>query len=269
MPIANFDLAGQLYSEFLFKYSEPHDYKGKRYKHHIPSSFVYRLIKGNCVWLLTLIMGVAGYNMYFDDDSEASQVLTLEKLNAAGVTDPVLKYDSKITPWEGKISSGKQALDPVKRPSTGLGICHYQAPTLKKFYTAKTLTAKLPLIDSEGKIIEEDGKRKSSTFTLYCNKKPVRGWGMSYGSKRLQITDVVVDPDGLSYKEDKDRILLQGSEKLLKSKSWKYIGGKELIRFAKQCGAIISDSLHLGSKQRCELGFNFGYGIKFSHKYFI
>lgn len=224
MPIANFDLAGDFYYEFLHKYSDPHDYNGKNYKHHIPSSFVYRLIKGNCVWLLTLIMGVAGYNMYFDDDSEASQVLTLEKLNAAGVTDPVLKYNSKITPWEGRISGGKRATDPVSRWSTGLGICHYQGQKFKDIYKGVVVTSRLPLIDSNGKIIEENGKRKSAVFTVYYKGKQVRGWGVGYGGKALDKSTIATQTNYIDYENSGNKVILKVKGDI-SSRVWKFIGG--------------------------------------------
>jgi hypothetical protein len=226
IQIANFDIAGDYYNKFLKEYADPHNYNGKKYDQHIPSSFVYGLIKDNCVWLLTLIMGVAGYRMYFDDDTIASRVISKEALDAAGVQDPVLRYKSSITPWEGTVSSGKRATDPVKRWSTGVGICHYQGEPFKYLYKGEPVIATLPIVEN-GKIkMKENGEMEIGKFNIYYKGKPVCGWGMSYsedGLKMLPLSCVSTDTSNLSYCTSitTGKPILKGNTKGY----WKFIGG--------------------------------------------
>ena len=229
IKIANFDIAGDYYNTFLKEYADPHNYNGKQYDQHIPSSFVYNLIKDNCVWLLTLIMGVAGYRMYFDNESKSSRVISKEALDESGVTDPMLKYKSTITPWEGTVSGGKRATDPVKRWSTGVGICHYQGSPLKHLYRGDPVIATLPIVENGVINKKENGEMEIGKFNIYYHGEPVCGWGMSYSddnSRCLPLSCVATDISNFSYCNSAitGKPILKGETQGY----WKFIGGPSL-----------------------------------------
>ena len=165
------------YNQFMDNYYLPHNYNGKLYKHSIPSSFVYNTVKDGCLWLLTLIVGVAGYSVYFDNDTETSKVLSLDLLNRAGVRDPALQYNSSIVPWEGVLSDGRSPMAPVDHVVNGLGIAYLNGSDLLPIYRADPLRAVLPSINPEdGKIIyDENGVMQVKRYTLCTSKEVVKG----------------------------------------------------------------------------------------------
>ena len=144
------------YSYFMEHYSQPHNYKGYNYTHSIPSSFVYNTIKDGCLWLLTLIMGVGGYSVYFDDDTTVSKVLSLGLLESAGVKDPALKYNSTLTPWVGLLYEGRSPLAPTDNVVSGLGLPYLNGEDLLPIYRADPLQAVLPEIDEKNNTIVYD-----------------------------------------------------------------------------------------------------------------
>ena len=127
------------YNQFMNNYAFPHTYNGKLYTHSIPSSFLYNTVNNGCVWLITLIVGVAGYSVYFDLDTETSQVLSLSQLNQAGVRDPVLQYNQSIQPWEGYLSDGRSPMAPTDKMVDGLGIAFINGPDLLPIYCSYPL----------------------------------------------------------------------------------------------------------------------------------
>ena len=135
------------YLFFMENYALPHNYNGHIYTHSVPSSFVYNTIKDGCLWLITLIIGVGGYSIYFDYDTTISKVLSLDILNQAGVKDPALRYNSNITPWEGLLSDGKSPLAPTDHVVSGLGLPYLNGEDLLPIYRADPLQAVLPEID--------------------------------------------------------------------------------------------------------------------------
>ena len=223
MEQANFDRACYYYNMFLTKYSKSHNYNGKNYSHSIPSSFVYHLVRDNCIWLLNLIMGVAGYSMYFDEDTETSKVLTKELLDAAGVIDPVVQYKSSIVPWSGLTSSGKSPWAPVDKVVTGVGIAHFNRGGLDPFYHCSPITATLPKIDSTGTIIrDESGVMQVESYTVCYESQPVYGWGMGYGNNKLSLQCITNNTSGLCYLNSEDgKCALKGK---LNDNSIKLIG---------------------------------------------
>lgn len=200
MADASFDTACTYYKIFLNSFSKPHNYNGKNYDHSIPSSFVYHLVRDNCIWLLNLIMGVAGYSVYFDADTETSRVLSKGLLDAAGVVDPVVSYKSSATPWSGLTSSGKSPWAPVDKMTTGVGIAHFNRGGLEKFYKCSPITANLPKVNSTGIIVRNDeGVMQVENYTVYYNNTPVYGWGVGYGDKRLSLNCLTNNPSNLCY----------------------------------------------------------------------
>lgn len=194
-----------LYSEFLDKYWAQQEYKGKYYYHNIPSSFLYKLVKNNCIWLVNLIIGVAGYAIYFDDDTEASRVISKQLLDEAGVRDPVLDYGTK-NPWTDITSEGKQPSNPVNKLTTGVGIAHYNKGGLIPFYKASPLKATLPLFDENGNVqyyVDDKGNeqvRKENYTIVYnnTNKETIYGWGMrSSSSTNLNKAYIFKNDSGL------------------------------------------------------------------------
>lgn len=250
---ADFDLDCGHYKEFLDKYASSHNYNGKNYTHSIPSSFVYRLVRDNSIWMLSLIMGVAGYSMYFDDDTESSRVITKEMLDNAGVKDPVLSYKSTLTPWTGVTSTGKRPDDPVSRVTTGVGICHFNRGGLEDFYHAGPVSAELPEADSGKNIVREEGVLKTKKYTISYEGKPVYGWGMGYGSKRLSLSCITNDTKGLSYiggSEGKTALKGRLNDKTVKLigpdygasyGSTSYMSKAEASDFREWCSAHFSD----------------------------
>ena len=251
---ANFDIACNLYKEFLSKYSRSHNYKGKNYTHSISSSFVYKLVKNNCIWLLSLIMGVAGYSVYFDDDTEASKIITKEMLDQTGVTDPVLTYKSTITPWSGLTSVGKTPYAPVDKVVTGVGIAHFNRGGLESFYKASALQASLPKIDENGVIIYDNGIMQTELYTIAYNNSPIYGWGMSYGSKKLSLSTITNNTSNLSYvNSNEGKVSLKGklydsTIKLIGPEYGKVVGTTsymskdEASSFIEWCSVHFSDS---------------------------
>ena len=201
MANANFDTACTYYRMFLSNFSKPHNYNGKNYDHSVPSSFVYHLVRDNCVWLLNLIVGVAGYSVYFDADTETSKVLTKELLDAAGVVDPVVSLKSSATPWSGLTSSGKTPWAPVDKMTTGVGIAHFNRGGLEKFYKCSPITANLPKVDANGQIVRDaQGSMVVENYTVCYNSKPLYGWGVGYdGGKRLSFQCLTNNPSNLCY----------------------------------------------------------------------
>lgn len=216
------DKAVNYYSEFLSKYANAHNYNGKSYKHAIPSSFVYNLVKDNCIWLLDLLVGVAGYSVYFDNDSIASKVISKELLDQCGVKDPALAYKSSLEPWSGVLSQGKNPTDPISgNVTTGVGIAHYNASGLGKFYKATNVTATLPVKDSNGLIVRNDGVMQTETYTLTYQGSTICGWGLSYGNKCLPLDALFMSTSGLSICTNNGRSALKGNPD---GKNYKLIG---------------------------------------------
>ena len=156
------------YSYFMEHYSQPHNYNGYIYTHSVPSSFVYNTIKDGCLWLLTLIMGVGGYSMYFDDDTTVSKVLSLDMLNKAGVKDPALKYNSTLTPWVDTLYDGRSPLAPTDNIVSGLGLPYLNGEDLLPIYRADPLQAILPEIDTETNTIvyDDNGVMQLKKYSL-------------------------------------------------------------------------------------------------------
>lgn len=223
MKYANFDTAVDLYKLFMEKYAKTHTYNGKNYSHSIPSSYVYSLVKSGNVWLLSLIMGVASYSVYFDDSSESSQVISRELLDKAGVKDPCLSYKSSITPWTGTVGEGKSPWQPVDKLTTGLGIAHMQKGGLEPFYKSDPITATLPVVDEEGNIQYNDkSEMLIDTYTFCYQGKPLYGWGMEYGNgKRLSLDCITTNTSGLCYCDGNNRCYVKGK---LHSANMKLIG---------------------------------------------
>ena len=190
-----------LYKEFIDNYAQPHQVKvkgkpeGKTYNHHIPASFLYKLVKANCIWLVDLIIGVAGYAIYFDDDAEASRVISKELLDEAGVRDPVLDY--KKNAWTDITSTGKNPLNPCNEITTGVSIAHYNRSGLASFYRAEPITAVMPSLNEDGSIIyQEDGSYLTNQYTITYQGNIMYGWGMkSSSSTALHPSIVVKDPE--------------------------------------------------------------------------
>lgn len=212
MPYFPMDKAVDYYATFLNKYADAHNYNGKSYKHAIPSSFVYNLVKDDCIWLLTLLVGVAGYSVYFDSDTETSRVLSKELLDSCGVKDPALSYKSSLEPWSGLLSQGKSPTDPISgNVTTGVGIAHYNASGLGKFYKANNVTATLPLIGEDGLIVRKDGVMQTQTYTMCYKQEPICGWGLSYGNKNLPLDALFNNTSGLSICTNNGRSALKGN----------------------------------------------------------
>ena len=168
------DTALFYYNQFMDNYSFPHTYNGKLYTHSIPSSFLYNTVKDGCLWLVTLIVGVAGYSVYFDSDTETSKVLSLDQLNKSDVRDPALQYNQSIQPWEGLISDGRSPMAPTDKVVDGLGIAYINGSDLLPIYCSYPLQAVLPDYDSEtGMIVYDDnGVMQVKRYTL-CTRELV------------------------------------------------------------------------------------------------
>ncbi len=151
------DTALFYYNQFMDNYSFPHTYNGKLYTHSIPSSFLYKAVNDGCLWLVTLIVGVAGYSVYFDSDTVTSQILSLDQLNKSGVRDPAIQYNQTIQPWEGLLSDGRSPMAPTDKVVDGLGIAYLNGADLLPIYCSDPLQAVLPDYDSEtGMIVYDD-----------------------------------------------------------------------------------------------------------------
>lgn len=221
---ANFDSACNLYIEFLEKYSIPHNYNGRKFSHSVPSSFIYSCIKENSIWLLNLIVGVAGYSIYFDSESDSSRVITRAMLEASGVKDPCLQLKSTLEPWTGLLSSGKSPYSPVDKMVTGVGIAHFNRGGLAPFYKASPIQVVLPRVKKGTSEIvrDESGEFLTDSYIITYLGTPVYGWGMDYGSSRLPLSCVSSAPDSLSYYTESDsRVSIKGD---LKDKTLKLIG---------------------------------------------
>ena len=214
------DIALSHYLKFLHSYSKSHNYNGKNYTHSIPSSFVYTLIKDNCIWLLNLIIGIAGYSVYFDDSTESSKVISLDLLNKANVQDPCLKLKSTIIPWTGLLSSGKSPYSPVDKVVTGLGIAHFNKAGLPPFYKGEPITAVMPLVDADHKILRVDGVMQTETCSFTYNNNVLTGWGMEYNGKKLSLDVVTTTPNSVCYSTSEGNVcILKGTPSV-----WKLIG---------------------------------------------
>ena len=162
------------YNQFMDSYSFPHTYNGKLYTHSIPSSFLYNAVNDGCLWLVTLIVGVAGYSVYFDSDTVVSQILSLDQLNKSGVKDPALQYNQTLQPWEGLLSEGRSPMAPTDKIVDGLGIAYLNGSDLLPIYCSHPLQTILPDYDPEtGMIIyDDDNVMKVKRYTL-CTKELV------------------------------------------------------------------------------------------------
>ena len=225
MTLADFTIACTHYSTFLESYAKPHNYNGRKMQHSIPASFLYSLVKDNCIWLLNLIMGVAGYSVYFDSSVESSRVISKEMLDEAGVKDPCLTVSSKIEPWIGLTSSGKSPFAPVDSnpPVPGVGIAHFNKGGLASFYYGNPIQATLPKIDPvTHEIVRVEGVMQTDKYTISVDAEPIYGWGMSYGDKRLPISLITNSTDNFCYENTKaGRCVLKGK---LKDSYMKLIG---------------------------------------------
>ena len=222
MAILPLDKAVDYYNLFLTKYAERHNYNGTGYTHSIPSSFVYNLVKDDCLWLLTLLIGVAGYSVYFDNDTTASRVISKSLLDECGIKDPALKYKSSLEPWTGLLSKGKSPTDPISGAvTTGVGIAHYNASGLGKFYRAENVNATLPVLDQNGLIVRKDGIMQTTNYTFTYNGEKICGWGLSYGKKCLPIDALFNHSSGLCTCTNNGRSALKGKTD---GKNFKLIG---------------------------------------------
>lgn len=221
MPTLSLDKAVNHYATFLSKYANAHNYNGRSYKHSIPSSFVYNLVKDDCMWLLTLLVGVAGYSVYFDNDTEASKIISKEMLDACGVKDPALQYKSTLEPWTGLMSQGKSPLNPVDTVTTGVGIAHYNASGLGKFYKAENVSATLPQLGDDGLIVHKDGIMQTANYTFTYNGTNICGWGLSYGNQCLPLDALFNNTSGLCCCTTNSRTALKGNPD---GKNYKLIG---------------------------------------------
>lgn len=202
MAQINMDAACVIYKKFLAKYA-------KSSSHSIGSSLVYEMVSGGHVWLLQLLMGIAGYTLTFEKETAA--YFSADKMAAAGITDPVNRYSSKIAPWSGKTSSGKNPYDPVSNASLGIGIAHYQAGALASFYSGATLTCSVPTFDAAGDVIIENGSVSKEGIVLTYENVPVRGWGVAFGGgKKLDMHRLFTDAKGLSYSISQGVAVLTG-----------------------------------------------------------
>ena len=163
------------YNQFMDNFAFPHNYNGKLYTHSVPSSFIYYTVKDGCVWLLPLILGIGGYSVYFDDDTQTSKLLSLELLNGAGVKDPALVYNSSIIPWEGLLSEGRSPMAPTDKIVDGLGLPYLNGEDLLPIYRADPVQAILPEIDPDnGFIVYNNGVMQTKKYTL-CISEEVSG----------------------------------------------------------------------------------------------
>ena len=202
-----------LYNEFLTKYSNSSD-------HSIGSSLVYKLIKSNQLWLLSLLVGVAGYSVRFEE--ETSSVLSKELLDASGVIDPVTKYKSSIKPWTGRIAGGKNPGDPVTNRSLGIGIAHFQAGALSGFYKGTNLSCSIPLFDKDkNPIMNDNGKVKTEQAFIKIKGEPVHGWGLDYDNRRLNIQYLFKDCTRVYTKNEDDMCVCCGD---INGKNIKWVG---------------------------------------------
>lgn len=202
-----------IYNEFLTKYSTSND-------HSIGTTLIYRMIQSNQLWLLSLLMGVAGYSVRFE--SETSKVLSKDLLDAAGVIDPVVNYKSNIKPWTGRIAGGKNPGDPVTNRSLGIGIAHFQAGALAGFYKGTNLSCAVPLFDTNGNpMLNDKGKVKTEQAFLKIGGNSVRGWGLNYGNNTLNINYMFKDCSKIYTKNEEDMCVCCGS---VDSKNIKWVG---------------------------------------------
>ena len=177
-----------LYKEFIDKkYYASAD-------HTIPAEFVARCVKEDAIWLVNLLIGVCFYAIKFDESTES--YFSPKLLEKAGFVDPCVKGCGIKIPWEQKTSIGKSPIDPKSLNETsGLGIANYDAAGLLDFYTAKTLTSRLPLKNAKGEMqFDNNGKLITETRNITFDKNNIRGWGLKYGSKTLAVKDVCWNP---------------------------------------------------------------------------
>lgn len=177
-----------LYKEFIDKkYYESAD-------HTIPAEFVARCVKEDAIWLVNLLIGVCFYAVKFDKSTES--YFSPELLKKAGFVDPCIKGCGVKIPWEQKTSIGKSPIDPKSLNETsGLGIANYDSSGLLDFYTAKKLTATLPIKDSDGNIkFDSNGNSIKDTKVVTFEDNIIRGWGLKYGEKTLAVKDVCWNP---------------------------------------------------------------------------
>lgn len=184
MPI-DLTAAAQLYRDFVTTDADSRT-------HTVSSAWIYRCIAGRHTWLLSLIMGVAGYAVRWD--AASSSVLSAELLQAAGVVDPAHAAYRSLAPWTGKTSTGKHPRDPVANPSLGLSIAHYQGAALADFYRATPLRAQAPVY-TDAPWPQAYAGTKSRP--IHCDGAPVRGWGLQYQhggqSRVLELPQICTD----------------------------------------------------------------------------
>jgi hypothetical protein len=138
--------------------------------HTIPSEFVIRCVNHNAIWIIALLIGVAGYAIEFSEST--SNRLSIELLNKHNIYDPCFKRGLVSKPWVQKTSLGKRPTDPIcKQDKSGLSIANFDAEGLIDFYTEKSL-----VIDNK---------------VITLNDEPIKGWGLSYDDdKYLSLSSI-------------------------------------------------------------------------------